>query len=107
MHKDLQGTHIEDMVAGGELGRKKDYAMRNFEVGREGLATEIELLKAQIEHIQKLLEVMRGRISSSETESKEIQRHAEQREDRNESGLSDESRKIRKDNEGLSRALLD
>jgi len=45
VHKDLQGTHIEDMVAGGELKRKQNYADRNFETGRQGLETEKMLLE--------------------------------------------------------------
>ena len=107
VHKELQGEHIQDMVAGGELTRKQTIIRRDYAVGRQGLDTEKELLRKQIEHIEATLSQVKGFIGDEETSGKEIQAQADEREDVNAKGLSEKGKDLIQSNEKLGGSLGD
>ena len=73
VHKELQGEHIQDQVAGGELRRRHSQLISDLDVEKHGIETEKVLLKKQIEQIQTLIGIVKKQIEAEEKSGKEIQ----------------------------------
>lgn len=102
-HQELQGEHIQDQVAGGELRRKQDHVKSDIEVSKRGIQTEKDLLKKHISHVEELIGLLKKNIDAEERSGKEIQKAADLREDTNEKGISAQGKKLRSDNVELEK----
>ena len=107
VHAELEGTHIEDMVAGNQLNRVYQNAHMQFEVKKQGLETEKVLLGHKIGHLEELVKILKQQVADEDAAGSEIKRVANQDENVNEFNLSDTAKNVRKDNENKVREYND
>ena len=106
IHVELQGEHIQDQVAGGELSRKHQLTNQEFKVGKQGLETEKDLLRQHIEHLEKTVAQIKTNIGDEEKSGSTISKIVSTSEASNVRGMTEESKTVIKDNKTMEANIV-
>lgn len=100
VHKELEGEHIQDWVAKGELERMREIQDRENTVSKAAMEAEVLVLAGQIQQIEELISKVKERLKKEEAKTPGIQKLVDAPE-KQEMGLTEKAKELRKENEGL------